>query len=313
MLKITRRMARHLQRGGWTRGGSARRRRHRSRLLPARRGGGSRGARPGVVAGHRGGLHGQRLPLRSRLARPDPGRRARLRGARGARAADRQQRRERRPARHGREDARARRARRARRSVPEGRRPVRGPRRTASSRHRRSSSSTGPEPSATTGRRTLPTPIRRSRHAGSATRSTPSSTTPTSPLPSSAPSGCSIKWRIELLWWEGCPSRADAAALLTGVLEELGRHEVVVVEREVRTPADAAALGFPGSPTFQVGSADLFPSDAVPSLGCRVYRTDDDRPAPLPDREQLAEVIRTRLARPWDLPGWVDPRRPEDR
>lgn len=126
--------------------------------------------------------------------------------------------------------------------------------------------------------------------------------------PSSAPSGCSIKWRIDLLWWEGCPSHGEAAALLSSVLEELGRHEVLVGQREVRTPAEAAALGFPGSPTYIVGGADLFPSDAAPALGCRVYTTSDGRPAPLPDREQLAEAIRTTLARPWDLPGWVDPR-----
>lgn len=128
--------------------------------------------------------------------------------------------------------------------------------------------------------------------------------------PSSAPSGCSIKWRIDLLWWEGCPSHDEAAALLSSVLEELGRHEVLVGQREVRTPAEATALGFPGSPTYLVGGADLFPSDAPAALGCRVYTTSDGRPAPLPDREQLADAIRSTLARPWDLPGWVD-QRPE--
>jgi len=127
--------------------------------------------------------------------------------------------------------------------------------------------------------------------------------------PRTAPSGCSLKWRVELLWWEGCPSHHDASELLAEVLEELGRHEVSVVEREVRTPTEAAALAFPGSPTFQVGGADLFPSEAPPALGCRVYRTADGRPAALPEREQLAEAVRSQLARPWDLPGWVDPRR----
>lgn len=128
------------------------------------------------------------------------------------------------------------------------------------------------------------------------------------PNPSTAPSGCSLKWRIELLWWEGCPSHVEAAGLLAGVLDELGRHEVVVVEREVRTPAEAAALGFPGSPTFQAGGADLLPTDAPPALGCRVYQDPDGRPSPLPGREQLATAVRAALARPWDLPGWVDPR-----
>ena len=28
--------------------------------------------------------------------------------------------------------------------------------------------------------------------------------------PSTSPAGCSTKWRVELLWWEGCPSHEQA-------------------------------------------------------------------------------------------------------
>jgi peroxiredoxin len=124
--------------------------------------------------------------------------------------------------------------------------------------------------------------------------------------PSTSPAGCSIKWRVELLWWEGCPSHDEAEALLTGTLDEIGKGDVHVVRREVRRRADAQALGFPGSPTFQVGGRDLFPADAVPALTCRVYRRADDRSAPLPDGADLADRLRDVLARPWELPGWVD-------
>ena len=48
---------------------------------------------------------------------------------------------------------------------------------------------------------------------------------------------------------------------------------------------------------------------AVPALNCRVYRTADGRVSPLPDRGELASRLREALARPWDLPGWVDPRK----
>jgi hypothetical protein len=66
---------------------------------------------------------------------------------------------------------------------------------------------------------------------------------------------------------------------------------------------------FPGSPTFQVGGLDLFPSDAPVALACRVYQRPDGRISPLPSSDQLQERLRDALARPWDLPGWVDIRR----
>lgn len=126
--------------------------------------------------------------------------------------------------------------------------------------------------------------------------------------PSTSPAGCSTKWRVELLWWQGCPSHDEAETLLRSTLDELGRADVHVVRREVRTPEEAAALGFPGSPTFQAGRRDLFPAGAEPALTCRIYRKADGRVGPLPDREDLAARLRHALARPWDLPGWVDPR-----
>jgi hypothetical protein len=124
-----------------------------------------------------------------------------------------------------------------------------------------------------------------------------------------SPAGCSMKWRVELLWWEGCPTHDVAAERLEKVLAELGRQDVHVVERQVGTQAEADVLDFPGSPTFQVGGVDLFPTGAAPALGCRVYTTREGRPAPLPDEPSLSTVLRERLARPWDLPGWVDPRK----
>ncbi|SHG17242.1 thioredoxin family protein [Geodermatophilus nigrescens] len=128
--------------------------------------------------------------------------------------------------------------------------------------------------------------------------------------PVTSPAGCSIKWRVELLWWAGCPSHDGAAALLRDTLAGLGRGDVRVAEREVRTREEAARLGFPGSPTFAVGRRDLYPVDAPPALTCRVYPRADGRSSPLPEPAGLADRLRTALARPWDLPHWVDPRRP---
>jgi peroxiredoxin len=124
--------------------------------------------------------------------------------------------------------------------------------------------------------------------------------------PTTSPAGCSIKWRVELLWWEGCPTHGEAADLLERTLDELGRGEVHVVRREVRTRAEAQQLRFPGSPTFSVGGRDLFPGDAPPALTCRVYERPDGRISPLPDPAELATRLREALVRPWELPGWVD-------
>ncbi|PWW24406.1 peroxiredoxin [Geodermatophilus normandii] len=127
--------------------------------------------------------------------------------------------------------------------------------------------------------------------------------------PVTSPAGCSVKWRVELLWWAGCPTHGQAADLLRRVLDDLGRGEVHVAEREVRSREEAARLGFPGSPTFQVGRRDLFPVDAPPALTCRVYARADGRSSPLPDADDLAARLREALTRPWELPGWVDFRR----
>lgn len=127
--------------------------------------------------------------------------------------------------------------------------------------------------------------------------------------PVTPPAGCSVKWRVELLWWQGCPTHGQAEDMLRQTLADLGRGEVHVVTREVRTRAEAERLGFPGSPTFQVGRADLYPVTATPSLSCRVYPRADGRISPLPDRDDLAARLREALARPWDLPNWVDPRK----
>jgi peroxiredoxin len=124
--------------------------------------------------------------------------------------------------------------------------------------------------------------------------------------PSTSPAGCSIKWRVELLWWAGCPSHGEAEQMLEEALADLGKGDVHVVRREVRTRSEAQRLGFPGSPTFQVGGRDLFPTDAPAALTCRVYERADGRIGPLPDAADLTARLQVVLARPWELPGWVD-------
>jgi hypothetical protein len=95
--------------------------------------------------------------------------------------------------------------------------------------------------------------------------------------------------RVELLWWEGCPSYPEARELLEDVLA--GRAEVEM--REVRSEEEAETLRFPGSPTIRIDGRDVDPAGETspPSLTCRIYHLPDGRVSPVPSREQLEEAL----------------------
>lgn len=100
--------------------------------------------------------------------------------------------------------------------------------------------------------------------------------------------------RIELLWWAGCPSWEDALALLREEADAAGFDPDEIAVIELTSDEQAAALGFPGSPTIRVGGADVQDPGGNPiGLSCRVYRRADGRVSPLPDREQLRGALRT--------------------
>jgi hypothetical protein len=98
--------------------------------------------------------------------------------------------------------------------------------------------------------------------------------------------------KIELLYWDGCPSYPEALDLLENVLAERGVAAGVEV-REVRSHEEAEALHFPGSPTIRVDGRDVDRQGAEgqPSLSCRIYRLPDGRVSPVPSREQLEEAL----------------------
>jgi hypothetical protein len=98
--------------------------------------------------------------------------------------------------------------------------------------------------------------------------------------------------RIQLFFWEGCPSHPEALALLEQVLAEKGISEPIEM-REVHTHEEAVELSFPGSPTIRVDGVDVDPAGAgtPPSLSCRVYRSANGRVSPIPSREQLEEAL----------------------
>jgi hypothetical protein len=100
--------------------------------------------------------------------------------------------------------------------------------------------------------------------------------------------------RVELLWWEGCPSHPEALAQLKKVLSEEGLEAAEIESRRVDSDEQAASERFPGSPTIRIDGEDAVQPAAgdVSGLSCRVYRLRDGRPSPTPDPEDLRDALR---------------------
>jgi hypothetical protein len=100
--------------------------------------------------------------------------------------------------------------------------------------------------------------------------------------------------RVELLWWEGCPSYPVALEELKAILGEEGLDPDSVQMREVETDEQAQRERFPGSPTIRIDGEDVVPpGDAAPSsLTCRIYRLRDGRSSPTPDPVDVRDLVR---------------------
>jgi hypothetical protein len=98
--------------------------------------------------------------------------------------------------------------------------------------------------------------------------------------------------RVELLYWDGCPSYPEAKAMLADVLDRSG-IDAPIEMLEVRTDEEARALRFPGSPTIRIDGRDVDPlgADGRPALACRIYHLPDGRVSPVPTREQLEAAV----------------------
>jgi hypothetical protein len=98
--------------------------------------------------------------------------------------------------------------------------------------------------------------------------------------------------RVELLWWEGCPSTEKARDLLAKVLTDSGLDPSSIEMREIRTDAEVERERFVGSPTIRVGGVEVAPEEGEPlGLTCRVYRTGDGQTSPVPDPQDIHAAI----------------------
>jgi len=98
--------------------------------------------------------------------------------------------------------------------------------------------------------------------------------------------------RVELLFWDGCPSHPRALAELRRAMAEMGLDPSAIVVREVQTEAGAARERFVGSPTIRIDGVDIQPPGEEPvGLTCRVYRRRDGRISPTPDPADVRDAL----------------------
>jgi len=98
--------------------------------------------------------------------------------------------------------------------------------------------------------------------------------------------------RVELLFWEGCPSHGRALSELRAAMAELSLDPDEIVVHEVDTEAAATAERFVGSPTIRIDGVDIQPPEEEPiGLTCRVYRLRDGRFSPTPDPADLRDAL----------------------
>jgi hypothetical protein len=104
--------------------------------------------------------------------------------------------------------------------------------------------------------------------------------------------------RVELLFWDGCPSHPQALADLRDAMAELGLDPDTVLVREVDTDERADRERFVGSPTIRIDGEDIEPPGDEPTgLTCRVYRLRDGRYSPTPDPATVRAALSTALSR----------------
>jgi hypothetical protein len=98
--------------------------------------------------------------------------------------------------------------------------------------------------------------------------------------------------KIELLYFDGCPSYQQALQNLEEVIAE-EKLDATVELVKVNSPAEAHARRFLGSPTIQIGGVDLEGPEAVGSgvgFGCRVY-AHEGRLSRWPPKEALRAAL----------------------
>ncbi len=98
--------------------------------------------------------------------------------------------------------------------------------------------------------------------------------------------------RVELLFWDGCPSHPQALAELREAMVDVALDPSTIIVHEVETQSKAALERFVGSPTIRIDGVDVQPPGNEPvGLTCRVYHRRDGRISPTPDPADVRDAL----------------------
>ena len=98
--------------------------------------------------------------------------------------------------------------------------------------------------------------------------------------------------RVELLFWDGCPSHPKALAELRAAMADAALDPSTVTVREVHTQDEAKLERFVGSPTIRIDGVDVqSPGEEPIGLTCRVYHRRDGRISPTPDPADVRDAL----------------------
>lgn len=104
--------------------------------------------------------------------------------------------------------------------------------------------------------------------------------------------------RVELLYWDGCPSHPKALAGLREAMGELGLDPESVTVRSVDTDEQAQRERFVGSPTIRIDGVDVADPGGQPfGLTCRIYHRRDGRVSPTPDEADVRDALTRALGK----------------
>ena len=98
------------------------------------------------------------------------------------------------------------------------------------------------------------------------------------------------KARVEFLYFRSCPGHKQALGNLKAALQE-SKIKADLILINVTSEAQAAKVGFQGSPSIRVNGKDIDGRNEGHSYGCRIYQV-GGKVTPIPTKEFIQEKLR---------------------